>query len=222
MRLRLRFEKTGAVRFASHKDVMRLFQRCLAACGVPVAYSEGYHPHMRMSFGPPLRTGWESRAEYLDLFVEKPAGDLAQTCNGFLPGGLRVTHVAALPADAPKLATDICAADYQVRVEGPEAAGAAARAAQAERRLAEETAAGPDQPRVLTLRAEADGEALRITYRTTMPSGKTVAPDAVVTALLGDTAGLAVPLEVTRLAQFVAREGTYLSPVDAGAIRKRI
>lgn len=222
MRLRLRFEKTGAVRFTSHKDVMRLFQRCFAACGVPVSYSEGYHPHMRMSFGPPLRTGWESRAEYLDLFVEKPAGSLAEDCNAFLPEGLRVTHVAALPPDAPKLAADLCAADYQVRVRGPGAAGAAARAADAERRLTGEAAAGPAQPHVLELRAEPDGEALRITYRTTMPSGKTVAPDAVVAALLGDTPGPDVPLEVTRLAQFVARDGTYLSPVDAGAIRKRI
>jgi len=77
VKIRIQFEKLGTVRFTSHKDVVRMFERALGAAGVPVAWSEGFHPHMRMSFGPPLRTGWESHEEFMDITME-----------GFTPAGM--------------------------------------------------------------------------------------------------------------------------------------
>ncbi len=117
MRLRIQFEKTGPARFASHKDVQRIVQRALASAGVPVAWSEGFHPHMKLSFGPPLRTGWASRAEYIDVEVTAPPGPLAGRLGEALPEGLRVTGVALMPPRAPKLAVDIRAADYDVEID---------------------------------------------------------------------------------------------------------
>ena len=83
MKLRIQFQKVGPVRFTSHKDTIRMFQRCFAACGIPVSYSEGFHPHMRMSFAPPLKTGWEGFEEYLDIQVEGPVGGVLSAASEY-------------------------------------------------------------------------------------------------------------------------------------------
>ena len=67
MRLRVRFEKTGKIRFIGHRDVARVTERAVRKVGLPVVYSEGFSPRMRLSFGLALPTGYESDGEYLDL-----------------------------------------------------------------------------------------------------------------------------------------------------------
>ena len=67
MRLRIRFSKLGKVRFVGHRDVARIMERSLRRCGIPVTYSEGFSPRLRMSFGLALPTCYESEAEYLDV-----------------------------------------------------------------------------------------------------------------------------------------------------------
>ena len=67
MRLRIRFSKIGKVRFVGHRDVARIMERALRRCGIPVTYSEGFSPRLRMSFGLALPTCYESEAEYLDV-----------------------------------------------------------------------------------------------------------------------------------------------------------
>ena len=67
LRLRIRFEKTGKIRFIGHRDVARVTERAVRKVGLPVAYSEGFSPRMRLSFGLALPTGYESDSEYLDL-----------------------------------------------------------------------------------------------------------------------------------------------------------
>ncbi len=67
MRLRVRFSKTGKIRFIGHRDVARVAERAVRRVGLPVAYSEGFSPRMRMSFGLALPTGYESDGEYVEL-----------------------------------------------------------------------------------------------------------------------------------------------------------
>lgn len=67
MRIRLRFEKTGAVRFIGHLDFMRSFQKIVRLSGLPAVYTTGFNPHMILSFADPLGVGVESTAEYADL-----------------------------------------------------------------------------------------------------------------------------------------------------------
>ena len=66
MRLRLRYAKRGKVRFTSHRDTARIWERALRRADVPVATSAGFTPRPRLSFGLALPTGAESVAEYLD------------------------------------------------------------------------------------------------------------------------------------------------------------
>ena len=67
MRLRVRFSKTGKIRFIGHRDVARVTERAVRKAGLPVAYSEGFSPRMKLSFGLALPTGYESDGEFVEL-----------------------------------------------------------------------------------------------------------------------------------------------------------
>lgn len=70
--LRIRYSKLGKVRFTSHRDVARIWERTLRRVGIPVAYSEGFSPRPKLGFGLALPTGYESAGEYLDITVKEP------------------------------------------------------------------------------------------------------------------------------------------------------
>lgn len=67
MKLRVRYTKLGKVRFVSHRDGARLWERALRRVAFPVAYTEGFTPRPKLSFGMALPTGAESVAEYIDI-----------------------------------------------------------------------------------------------------------------------------------------------------------
>src|SRR3954466_12463420 len=72
MTVRIRFSKLGKIRFTSHRDVARMWERALRRAAVPVAYTEGFSPHPKLSFGLALSTGHESFGEYLDIDLAEP------------------------------------------------------------------------------------------------------------------------------------------------------
>jgi len=115
-RLRLKYEKKGPIRFASHRDLMRVFRRALASAEIPVSFSQGFNPHPRLSFGPSLRTGWESEAEYIDLLLDAPTDDVAPRCNRHLPDGLRIAESKPVEGSVRKLAADITGGRYEIFV----------------------------------------------------------------------------------------------------------
>jgi radical SAM-linked protein len=222
----VQFEKRGPVRFASHKDVVRIIQRGIAAAGIPVSYTQGYHPHMRMSFGPPLKTGWEGFDEYLDIQFDSPVGDVDELCNSFMPNGLRFVGCSEVGEGTPKLANDISAASYEIRVRMDELGVGAKWSAD---RLTQTTAEiesrlehqREDEPRLVAVSAGTQGDDLRIEYTSTMHCGRVVPPQEVLEAF-GITAELPTPLRVARSAQFVARNGEYLSPMNEAVIQGTI
>lgn len=117
VRLRIRYEKRGPIRFISHRDLLRIFRRCFATAGLPVSFSQGFNPHPIMSFGPSLRTGWEGLDEYMDVMLDTPAEDVPDRCNAVLPDGIRVLDTAVVEESVRKLAADVQAARYEVRVD---------------------------------------------------------------------------------------------------------
>lgn len=228
MRLRIQFEKVGPARFASHKDVVRAFQRCFASAGIPVSFTAGFHPHMKLSFAPPLKTGWAGVEEYLDVELDGPPGELRDTCNGRLPEGLRVKRVVALAERAPKIASDVAAATLAVRVDAADVPVTVGGGEDGTERLLAGKIAGrfggapaDDRPRVLDVTVAATPDELEIVYTTTMLSGKVVTPDEVLEASVGHADDFHVPVRVTRRAQFVARGERYLSPIDKGVLRNQ-
>ena len=98
---------------------MRTWERALRRSGLPLAFSQGHHPHIRMSFGPPLPLGYRSRAEVFDLeFARPPAVDLAERLNAVLPGSLQVLAFRPILFKTPSLMSQLEGASYRVRLPG--------------------------------------------------------------------------------------------------------
>ncbi|WP_460842060.1 TIGR03936 family radical SAM-associated protein [Nocardioides marmoraquaticus] len=94
-RLRLRYAKRGRLRFTSHRDFSRAFERALVRARVPMAYSSGFNPHARISYAGAAPTGSASEAEYLEIALAtrvEPA-DLHRDLDASLPPGLDVVEV---------------------------------------------------------------------------------------------------------------------------------
>ena len=199
---------------------MRAFQRCFAASKVPIVYSAGFHPHMKMSFGSPPRTGWESFEEYMDIEVSSAVPELVDGCNRLLPDGLRVVACASIIEGVPKLSKDICAARMRVTVD---AGGRAPDESDdmRQRLLAQFSmdTAGPDQPAMVDVTVERENGVVTVEYVSTMHGGKIVAPAEVVAASIADPDTLATPVKVTRQAQYVSRDGEYVSPLTRKKIK---
>lgn len=118
--VRLRFTKRGPVRFISHRDVARAFERAFRIAELPLAFTSGFSPHPRISFGPALAVGYESSAEYLDLVLVRPTEEewLRAAVSSGLPDGMEVTGAIALAGRAPSLQESITALTYRVTLDG--------------------------------------------------------------------------------------------------------
>ncbi|MHB1047150.1 MAG: TIGR03960 family B12-binding radical SAM protein [Thermoanaerobaculia bacterium] len=101
---RVSFEKLGDARYLSHRNVMDVLERALRAARVPVRYTEGFNPHIRLSMGPALPLGSESRHELFDLDVlDALTPEHLAAVNDRLPPGMRLLGWKELPAGAPSL-----------------------------------------------------------------------------------------------------------------------
>ena len=123
MKIRIKFAKEGAMKFIGHLDIMRYFQRAIRRAGIDVAYSEGFSPHMIMSFANPLGVGLTSEAEYFDLVIHTayPSQELIDRLNAVMVEGMRVLNVVQVPEEkASKAMSLVAAADYLVRFRYPE------------------------------------------------------------------------------------------------------
>jgi radical SAM-linked protein len=223
MKLRIEFKKQGALRFCSHKDIVRNFQRCFLACEVPIAFSEGYHPHMKMSFGPPAKTGWASDGEYMDIVVTELVGaDFVRRCNEHLPEGLAITGVRSVPDRCAKLVQEMAAARMEILVRKEDAFGPdpiSPEQIDGLKQSIETDFAGKgadNVPVVLDVEVRTSGDWIGISYMSTMLSGKIVAPTEVVESSIGDPSAFRIPMSVSRKAQYVERDGEFMSPIAKG------
>ena len=157
MRLRIRFSKIGKIRFTSHRDTARIWERGLRRAGLPVAYSEGFTPRPRISFGLALPTGYESEAEYLDVELDEEAAGLSglgilgeATGSGLgavggaaglsglagalteaVPAGITVLAAAGIDRAGPSLQEAVTSCTWRIDVDGVDEEAAAAAAARA-------------------------------------------------------------------------------------------
>jgi radical SAM-linked protein len=141
VKVRVRFTKQGKVRFTSHRDIARVWERVLRRADVPVAYSEGFSPRPKVSFGLALPTGGESLAEYLDVDVDegRPAPDLdrlPELLSELLPEGMDAPALAPLEPRADSLQHAVVACTWRIEVPGVTPADLAVAA---ERALAADT-----------------------------------------------------------------------------------
>ncbi|MFP3991315.1 TIGR03936 family radical SAM-associated protein [Streptomyces sp. E11-3] len=234
-RIRLRYTKRGRLRFTSHRDFQRAFERALRRAEVPMAYSAGFTPHPKVSYANAAPTGTGSEAEYLEiaLTAQRDPAQLRELLNESLPDGLDVTD--SVEARTSGLADRLQASVWELRLDGvaPEdaekavAAFLAAETVEVERRTKNGMRSFDARAAVATLEAHAP-EALRpqadrpgdrpcailrLVVRHVTPA---VRPDDVLSGLRA-VADLAppVPAAVTRLAQglFDEETGTVTDPL---------
>jgi len=229
-RIRLRYTKRGRLRFTSHRDFQRAFERALRRAEVPMAYSAGFTPHPKVSYANAAPTGTGSEAEYLEIALTEARDPekLRALLDESLPTGLDV--VDAVEARIPGLADRLTASVWELRLDGvdpaeAERATSAFNAAEAVevQRMAKNGVRTFDA-RSAVARLETHSEPadrptdqpcaiLRLVVRHVTPA---VRPDDVLSGLRA-VADLAppVPAAVTRLAQglFDEETGTVTDPL---------
>jgi len=117
-RLRITFAKGQEIKYISHLDLMRLWERALRRARVPLAYSHGFNPRPKIAVAAPLPLGFTSRGEVMDVVLERYISpfNFARCLTPHLPPGLELLSVEQVYPKLPSLQSQVRAAEYQVTV----------------------------------------------------------------------------------------------------------
>lgn len=227
MRVRLRYDKRGKIRFLGHRDVARLWERVLRRAELAVAYTEGFSPRPRLSFGLALSTGYESDAEYLDVDLddERAAGldvaALPDRLAPLLPAGIGCTGAVPVPPGADSLQEAVTSCAWRIEVIGAPLAAVtaavdaalAADALEVTRSRKGREAVDDIRPAVLGVEVVGPTPAGVLLDAELAVHPRSVRPSELVVAL---GAGLEEG-RVTRTHQWISRSGARREPLDAAA-----
>lgn len=126
MKVRVKFSKHGVMKFIGHLDIMRYFQKAIRRAEIPIRFTEGFSPHMVMSFASPLGVGLTSDGEYMDIEVNAsiPSKEAVERLNRVMVEGMKVLSYRQIPEGKASNAMSLVAfADYTVAFrEGKEPA----------------------------------------------------------------------------------------------------
>lgn len=116
MKIRIKFAKTGPIKFIGHLDVMRYFQKAFRRAEVDIAYSKGFSPHQILSFAAPLGIGLTSEGEYLDaeFYSVDTTKEMLNKINSVMNEGIFLLEFKKLPDKAKNAMASVAAADYEI------------------------------------------------------------------------------------------------------------
>ncbi len=207
--VRLRFTKQGKIRFVSHRDVARAFERAFRIERLPLVFTQGFVPRPKVSFGLALSVGHESDAEYLDVELTHEPGALpavAGALSGALPEGIDVTCIASLADRAPALQEAVTAVEYTVEAVAAYDAGRPSLEA-----VSDVVGAALASPTLVTTRTRKGREVV-----------EDVRPAVRRLDVLGPTEhGVLLHLEVSTQPRG-ARPGEIVSALRAGLVEQRV
>lgn len=117
-RVRITYEKGESIKFISHQDEFRAWERALRRAGLPLLYKRGFNPQPHMQFSSPLGVGFSGARELLDITFSPPLPleELRSRIAGSLPPGLTVHELAETPLNGPAMQTLLIGADYTLKV----------------------------------------------------------------------------------------------------------
>lgn len=129
MRMMVVFEKGAPLRYIGHLDLMRTVQRALRRSNLPVKYSNGFNPHIRLSFAAPLSVGVIGLRELMEVPVEDglTESEFVSRMNAALPSCMQIRFCRSVPDDFPALMSLVAGADYRITFEKTEQGVKAAR-----------------------------------------------------------------------------------------------
>lgn len=210
IKLRAAFEKTGPLRYISHRETITAITRALHRAGVALEYSKGFHPQPKVAFGPPLPVGVESLEEYLDMEVLPlmAINALKEKVNATLPAGLRVLRIEGLERGADSLQAFIKRYVYEIRgAVAPESPEFIAK----KKHIIERKGKPFDIRPMLESVERPQEDVLRVTVRDLKDKG--VRLDEICEALFGMAAA---DLDIRRTAMYGQLRGQWKKPMSAG------
>ena len=225
MRVRLRFAKLGKVRWTSHRDVARMWERALRRAELPVGRTEGFSPRPKLAFGLALSTGHESLGEYLDVELAAPVAveELPARLTPELPIGVDCLAAVEVDQRAPSLQQDVTSCTWQIELSGvgeAEASGLVAVAMASTEIIATRTRKGHDvtddlRPAItalaITTPRHGDGAVMLTAELATQPRG--LRPGELLQACLP----AAEAARVVRTHQWIERDGARREPIPLDA-----
>jgi radical SAM-linked protein len=123
MRLRITFSKSGALRYSGHLDLQSVWERTVRRAGLPLAYTQGFHPGPKIQLASALPLGFIGRAEIVDLWIKETGVGLDRPYQEILqpaaPPGLVISCVEVVDEHAPALQTQVISAEYEVTLLDP-------------------------------------------------------------------------------------------------------
>lgn len=222
MKIRIKFTKTGTMRFIGHLDMMRYFQKLMRRAQVDIKYSEGFSPHQIMSFAQPLGLGDTSEGEYVDIEVNstESSAEMIRRINAVSSEEIQVRSYVKIADETRRsnAMSNVAAADYMIyfRKEAPDAAALQAMMAQeaivAVRKTKTKEAEVDIRPMILDWQLREEG--LFVTLAT--GSIANCKPDTLMEAYDLFRSAQSVPFSYHfhRLEMY-ARQGEKLVPLDA-------
>jgi radical SAM-linked protein len=224
--VRLRFTKLGKVRFVSHRDLARALERAFRVEQLPLAFTHGFSPRPKVSFGLALGVGHESEAEYLDLELADAVAveTLPDRLSPALPEGIDITGASQLVDRAPSLQEAVTLVGIDLRLHHIDVAklkDAVDRALVADHLCITTTRKGNRveedlRPALRTLVVDDDdGVAVVRAELNTQPRGARPADLAVALRELMDAAADDGADRVRRTHQWIERDGARLEPLEA-------
>jgi radical SAM-linked protein len=217
MPVRLKYEKLGKIRWIGHRDVARAMERAFRVVQLPLAFTEGFSPHPKVSFGLALSTGHESEAEYLDLVLAEDVDldEIPAAISGALPAGMAVVGARRLVDRAPALQEAVTAVAWRVEIapragtRDQIAAGLAARTLETMRHRKGRDVLEDVRPVIRSIDVH-DDTTVDMELHTQPRSAK---PGEVLAAI-GDI----TEVRALRTHQWIERDGARLEPLDADTI----
>ena len=198
MRALIRFGKRPRLRFISHLDLQRFFQRAVNRTGLPIAWSQGFNPHPVMSFGSALALGWTSDYEVIDIKLAAPMGRkrVEDAVRAALPEDLPVLEVRMIDDKHPAPMAQVKMSDYEVTLEGPDAPAVIAQIpaflSQNEVLAVKKSKSGEKEINIRPLAIEIEKTDVGFNTRLMLTEQNTLKPDLLVKAL-ADMAGVEPP-----------------------------
>lgn len=117
-KIRIRYERGDELKFISHLDILKLFERAARRCDLPVSYTEGFNPRPKFVFGNPLPVGVTSECEFVDIHLTKDMSseEVINMLNDVMPKGVRMLDATELSDKNDNIMATVSASEYILTV----------------------------------------------------------------------------------------------------------
>jgi radical SAM-linked protein len=214
---RIQFTKNDYSKYLGHFDIVRAFERACRRAKIEVAHSQGFNPRPKLSFSPPLKLGYTSEAEYVDIQVyEKSAIHIRDKLNSNLPDGIEILKIITVNPPIPSLMASINAMEYQINVADQEISKSSINQFLDDSEI---PVSRKVKGKIKTIDIRPYIESIEkkdciLIVHTRMIEGRTARMDEVISQLLSDHRQDSKSFPVHRKRQLIKKNGSILTPME--------